>query len=96
MSRSLTYKSMASHEHQWLDDDDSPSRTQPADSAASLVSLGFFTAALRRSKWFWCTTAVVGLLVGVRLVPESPSSLTRPRQRSCSRWVPRRNPARRY
>jgi capsular polysaccharide biosynthesis protein len=36
------------------------------------VSLGFFTAALRRSKWFWRTTAVVGLLVGSALYLKTP------------------------
>jgi capsular polysaccharide biosynthesis protein len=38
-----------------------------ADFATDLVSLGFITAALRRSVRFWCATAVVGLLVGLGL-----------------------------
>ena len=38
------------------------------------MSLGFIRAALRRSAWFWCATAVVGLLVGARLVPGGPPS----------------------
>jgi capsular polysaccharide biosynthesis protein len=42
----------------WLDDDVS------AVDSAKLASLGFFTAALRRSAWFWRVAAVVGLLVG--------------------------------
>jgi len=51
-------------EHLWIDDDFTAVEDRPADSAANLVSLGFFTAALRRSAWFWRVTAVVGLLVG--------------------------------
>ena len=35
-----------------------------ADFEPSLVSLGFLAAALRRSAWLWCLTAVVGLLLG--------------------------------
>jgi capsular polysaccharide biosynthesis protein len=46
----------------WFDDDvavgDGASEFSP-----SLVSLGFIRAALRRSKWFWRITAVVGLLL---------------------------------
>jgi len=48
----------------WLDDDASAVQDRPADPAANLVSLRFFTAALRRSAWFWRVTAVAGLLVG--------------------------------
>jgi capsular polysaccharide biosynthesis protein len=48
----------------WLDDDASAFADRPADSAANLVSLRFFSAALRRSAWFWRVTAVAGLLVG--------------------------------
>ena len=48
----------------WLDDDASAVEDRPADSAANLVSMRFFSAALRRSAWFWRVTAVAGLLVG--------------------------------
>ena len=48
----------------WLDDDASAVEDRPADSAANLVSLRFFTAALRRSAWFWRLAAVAGLVVG--------------------------------
>ena len=48
----------------WLDDDASAVEDRPADSAANLASLRFFTAALRRSAWLWRLTAVAGLLVG--------------------------------
>ena len=58
-------------ERTWLDDVTSV-EDQPADSAANLVSLGFLTAALRRSKWFWSATAVVGLLVGIGLYHKAP------------------------
>jgi capsular polysaccharide biosynthesis protein len=51
----------------WLDDDASAVEDRPADSAANLVSLRFFTAALRRSARFWRVTAVAGLLVGTGL-----------------------------
>jgi capsular polysaccharide biosynthesis protein len=51
----------------WLDDDASVVEDRPADSAANLAGLRFFTAALRRSAWFWRVTAVVGLLVGTGL-----------------------------
>jgi capsular polysaccharide biosynthesis protein len=43
-----------------------------ADVAGGLVSLGFIAAALRRSRWLWCTTAVIGLLVGLGLVVKFP------------------------
>jgi capsular polysaccharide biosynthesis protein len=37
---------------------------RPADFEPNLVSLGFLAAALRRSAWLWCLTAVAGLLLG--------------------------------
>ena len=61
-------------ERQWLGDDATTVEDPPTDPAASLVSLGFFTAALRRSKWFWRTTAVVGLLVGSALYLKAPQT----------------------
>jgi capsular polysaccharide biosynthesis protein len=60
------------HERQWLVDDVTAVEDQPADSAANLVSLGFLTAALRRGKWLWCATAVVGLLVGAGYYLKGP------------------------
>jgi capsular polysaccharide biosynthesis protein len=57
----------------WLDDDASAVEDRPADSAANLVSLRFFTAALRRSAWFWRVTAVAGLLVGSGLYVQARS-----------------------
>ena len=35
-----------------------------ADPATGLTSVGFIRAALRRSAWLWCATALVGLLAG--------------------------------
>ena len=71
MNRSMT-TSDDGHERQWLDDDATGVEEPSPDSAANLVSLGFFTAALRRSKWFWRTTAVIGLLVGSALYLRAP------------------------
>ena len=35
-----------------------------ADLATGLTSVGYIRAALRRSRWLWCATAVAGLLIG--------------------------------
>ncbi len=43
-----------------------------ADLTGGLVNFGFFTAALRRSAWVWCLTAVVGLLAGSALYLKYP------------------------
>ena len=43
-----------------------------ADLSGGLVNLGFFTAALRRSAWVWCLTAVVGLVIGAGLYVKYP------------------------
>ncbi len=59
-------------ERPWLDDGDTAVEDQPDDSAANLVTLGYLTAALRHSKWFWCALAVVGLLVGAGLYHRAP------------------------
>jgi capsular polysaccharide biosynthesis protein len=37
--------------------------------AASLPDLPFIRAALRRGAWLWCTTAIVGVLLGLSLDP---------------------------
>lgn len=58
-------------ERRWFDDVTAV-EDLPNDPAASLVSLGYITAALRRSKWFWCATAIVGLLVGSGLYLRVP------------------------
>ena len=59
-------------QHPWFDDEFTVVEDQPGDSDANLVSLGFFTAALRRSKWFWRTTAVIGLVIGSALYLKGP------------------------
>jgi capsular polysaccharide biosynthesis protein len=38
---------------------------QAADLGTALANLGFIRAALRRSRWFWCATAVLGLVAGI-------------------------------
>jgi len=38
-----------------------------ADLAAGLAGLRFISTALRRCAWFWCATAVAGLLIGLGL-----------------------------
>lgn len=57
----------------WVDDrlGGDEERT-PGDVTAGLVSLGFVKAALRRSAWFWCATAVLGLLIGSALYVKYP------------------------
>ncbi len=37
--------------------------------AAGLPDLPFMMAALRRGAWLWCTTAIVGVLLGLGLDP---------------------------
>jgi hypothetical protein len=55
-------------------DDEAPAGEEhtPADLTGGLVNLGFFTAALRRSAWVWCLTAVLGLLIGSALYVKYP------------------------
>ena len=45
---------------------------QPADVATGLVSLGYITAAIRRSARFWCALAIVGMLAGLGVCVKSP------------------------
>lgn len=57
------------------DDFTATEEQQPVgDLTGGLISLGVITAALKRSKWFWCTTAVVGLLIGCGLYVKYPPS----------------------
>ena len=46
-------------------EDSAVAEDRSADFVPSLVSLGFFKAALRRSAWFWCLAAVAGLIAGL-------------------------------
>jgi capsular polysaccharide biosynthesis protein len=54
-----------------------------AEATGGLASLKFITAALRRRVKFWCTTAVVGLVVGCGLYVASPPGY----QASTSVWL---------
>lgn len=47
---------------------------RPAALSSGLVSLGFIKAAIRRTARFWCALAVVGLVVGIGVYKEYPSS----------------------
>jgi capsular polysaccharide biosynthesis protein len=56
----------------WADDAVGDEERSAADVAGGLVSLRFFTAALRRSARVWCLTAVLGLLIGSALYVTFP------------------------
>lgn len=56
----------------WADDTAVDEERSAADLAGGLVNLRFFTAALRRSAWVWCLTAVLGLLIGSALYVKYP------------------------
>jgi capsular polysaccharide biosynthesis protein len=54
-------------------DDFTPADDRPSvDVPTGLVSLAFIRAALRRSAWLWCLTAVAGLLIGSALYLKFP------------------------
>jgi capsular polysaccharide biosynthesis protein len=56
-----------------LADDTAVDEVRPAaDLTGGLVNLRFFTAALRRSAWVWCLTALLGLLIGSALYVKYP------------------------
>ena len=60
-------------ERLWAYNETTPDEERSAaDLTGGLVNLGFFTAALRRSAWVWCLTAVVGLLIGSALYQKYP------------------------
>ena len=46
-------------------EDSAVAEDRSADFVPSLISLGFFKAALRRNAWFWCLAAVAGLIAGL-------------------------------
>jgi capsular polysaccharide biosynthesis protein len=54
-------------------DDSTGADEAPGGFTTALVSLGFIRAALRRSMWLWCTTAVVGLVLGAGFYKASPT-----------------------
>jgi uncharacterized protein involved in exopolysaccharide biosynthesis len=59
-------------ERLWAYDDFAAIEERPADFATGLVSLGFIKAAIRRGRRFWCTTAILGFLVGCGLYATTP------------------------
>jgi capsular polysaccharide biosynthesis protein len=57
----------------WGYDELSALEDQPAAGLpGGLISLAFITAALKRSAWLWCLTAVLGLLIGSGLYLKYP------------------------
>ena len=64
--------------------------TVPPGQAAGLVSLGFLWAALRRTARRWCTLAVLGLIIGGRVLRSQPAGALRDDIRSCWRTTPAR------
>ena len=59
----------------WVNDDQADIEDQPVDANASLVSLGFIGAAMRRSVRFWGSLAVLGLLLGAGIFLTSPQPI---------------------
>jgi capsular polysaccharide biosynthesis protein len=67
------YRNDGLAENLWSYDETPAGGERPApDLSGGLVHLGFFTAALRRSAWIWCLTAVIGLLAGSALFVKYP------------------------
>ena len=57
----------------WAYDNQTSADDRPAvDPAAGFVSLAYIRAALKRSAWLWCMTAVAGLLIGSGLYVAFP------------------------
>jgi capsular polysaccharide biosynthesis protein len=56
----------------WVDDDFTADEDVPADFNASLVSLGFIKAAIRRSARLWVAMAAAGLVIGSAVYLASP------------------------
>ena len=56
----------------WTHDDFTAAEAMPVDFSTGLVSLAFIRAAVRRSRRFWCTLAVAGLLLGAAVYATSP------------------------
>ena len=59
-------------ERLWAYDDFAAIEDRPADFATGLVSLGFIKAAIRRGRRLWCTTAILGFLIGCGLYVATP------------------------
>ena len=57
----------------WTDDEFATDEDRPTvERGAAFVSLAFITAALKRSAWLWCATALFGLIIGYALYAKSP------------------------
>ena len=67
------YRNDGLSERPWAYDDTAAEEERASpDLTGGLVNLGFFTAALRRSVWIWCLTAVLGLVIGCALFVKYP------------------------
>ncbi len=67
------YRNDGLGENLWSYDQAPADEERPApDLSGGLVHFGFFTAALRRSAWIWCLTAILGLLAGSALLLKYP------------------------
>jgi capsular polysaccharide biosynthesis protein len=59
----------------WTEDEVTTDEENPTvDRTAAFVSLAFITAALKRSAWFLCATAIFGLIIGYALYAKFPPS----------------------
>jgi capsular polysaccharide biosynthesis protein len=57
----------------WVDEELRADEEHPtADRAVTFTSLGFIGAALKRSAWLWCATAMLGVLIGYGLYAKYP------------------------
>ena len=57
----------------WTDDEFTTDEDRPTvERGAAFVSFAFIVAALKRSAWLWCATAVLGLLIGYALYAKFP------------------------
>ena len=61
-------------ERLWAYDDFAAVEDRPADFATGMVSLAFLKAAIWRGRRFWCTTAVIGFLIGCGLYEVAPAT----------------------
>ena len=60
----------------WTDDEFTTDEDRPTiERGAAFVSLAFISAALKRSAWLWCATALFGMIIGYAAVREVPARL---------------------
>jgi capsular polysaccharide biosynthesis protein len=61
----------------WTSDDFTTDEDNPTvDRTAAFASLAFIGASLKRSAWVWCTTAVLGLLLGYAVYGKFPPAFS--------------------